>query len=89
MIRNKKSQKALELEQKLAIQEFAHANNAKYVAVLIDGVVNQVMMCGTESYDLFLSNPTFLPVTDINNSPEIGDFYDKEKNVYIKPENLV
>ena len=35
MIRNKKSQKALELEQKLAIQEFAHANNAKYVAVSV------------------------------------------------------
>ncbi len=46
------------------------------VAVVIDGIVVDTIMCDERSWAMFTSNPTFVDLTDAPDQLQVGDTYD-------------
>lgn len=52
------------------------------VGIVLDGVLQDVMLCDVRMQALVLSSPTFVDLSDMESKPALGSKYDPNSNLF-------
>lgn len=52
------------------------------VGIVLDGVLQDVMLCDVRMQALVLSSPTFVDLEDMESKPSLGSKYDSDSNTF-------
>jgi hypothetical protein len=60
------------------VEYLIQKTSGKFVAVVKDDVVIEVLACGQETFDMFMLQPKFVALDDKNPHPLVGFSYDEK-----------
>lgn len=70
------------------LESLIRVSNGKFVAVVSNNIVIDVLACGSGTFDMFMQQPKFIAIQDKKHVPPVGFVYDNETGTFSQGEHF-